>query len=286
MKKEQDITYFLRETFGIGEKEAQNVLFKDLIEIGILDNDLKDQLLHIRERYRQLGAKKNHKMFFGVSVTAPHYYNFVQHPAKVSNVSPLAALCDQKLLGTLPIRVGFISEIELSAFEWKDFDLLMRIPSTLVIYERLVLLIECQKMFDIHTIKHNHLFCALNTSEYSGDNNMGSMSIIGEVVLRIVLAVIGLANNPAEDETSMANFRDSHLNKLRLAQIAKETGLIFFVQQRMSLSKKFQYPGSSFNLQKNSIKQNLSVKKSYSALVSLASKIRSSKVRVSLVLAL
>ena len=141
-------------------------------------------------------------------------------------------------------------------------------------------------MFDMQTIKHNHLFCALNTSEYSGDNNMGSMSIIGEVVLRIVLAVIGLANNPAEDETSMANFRDSHLNKLRLAQIAKETGLIFFVQQRMSLSKKFQYPGSSFNLQKNSIKQNLSVKKSYSALVSLASKIRSSKVGVSLVLAL
>ncbi len=242
------------------------VPLSSFVESDLQQSDYRDQLELLRERSKSARNKANDKLFIGISVPQPHSFNFIHSRPRPVPPEPLQLFSQWEGFTRQQVQIGFVCELNPLPIEWQDFALLTRIPTALMLLERTVSILEMQQLFGLGRVDSSLLLAALSSEDCNPRRNMGSLAIPGEVVLRNILAIGGLAENPHEDETDMATFRESLLNSKRLAKICKSSGLVFFIRQRFAFPKHFLYFDSQFFPDTSQLKQFVGFRKSVAAL--------------------
>ena len=253
--------------------EAAAVIpLSSFVESDLQHNLFREQFEQLREKAKCGKNKANDKLFIGISVQLPYSYNFLHSKVRPVPTEPVKLFSSWGGFRKNQVRIGFVCELNPLPIEWDEYALLARIPTALLLFERLVGIAEMQQLFGLGQIDSRQLLAALSTEDCNPRRNMGSLAIPGEVVLRNIIAIGGLARNPSEDETDMATYRDSLLNGNRLAKISKASGLVYFIQQRFSFAKTFLYFDEQF-LPKNQLKQFVGFRKSVAGLTAVAGRL-------------
>lgn len=141
-------------------------------------------------------------------------------------------------------QVVFLFSDNLLETPWeiRQFDSHLRIPCTLIQFQRMAQQFEYKAAMDFQFIKDHLMFKALSSRAQDPCNNNETLETLGDAALKALTIANLYVNNPEQDEGSMTTQKSRLVSNESLGECVNRTVAVFYLKDKYNKSKHFVPP--------------------------------------------